>query len=192
LTRHAHARKRAFRRPLGDSSTVEQRTLTPSILVRIQVPQPNLIFRQFGALSRLGAGSGSGRFRKHVKGLAEGRHHFTVLPSAVRWHEVQQPAFFSRRLLRKQPLGVPGEVEKRDSFLQIDLSAFRRRSISRWQAILLLAPPVRPHLRDRRSFSCLGPLQRGASFSGIVNFWLLPAQITSWRLPPLATSQAIE
>jgi hypothetical protein len=27
---------------LGDSSTVEQRTLTPSILVRIQVPQPNL------------------------------------------------------------------------------------------------------------------------------------------------------
>ena len=44
LTRHAHARKRAFRRPLGDSSTVEQRTLTPSILVRIQVPQPNLSF----------------------------------------------------------------------------------------------------------------------------------------------------
>jgi hypothetical protein len=29
--------------PLGDSSTVEQRTLTPSILVRIQVPQPNKI-----------------------------------------------------------------------------------------------------------------------------------------------------
>src|SRR5271167_4080726 len=28
-------------RPLGDSSTVELRTLTPSILVRIQVPQPN-------------------------------------------------------------------------------------------------------------------------------------------------------
>ena len=26
--------------PVGDSSTVEQRTLTPSILVRIQVPQP--------------------------------------------------------------------------------------------------------------------------------------------------------
>ena len=26
---------------LGDSSTVELRTLTPSILVRIQVPQPN-------------------------------------------------------------------------------------------------------------------------------------------------------
>jgi len=32
--------KHAFRRPLGDSSTVELRTLTPSILVRIQVPQP--------------------------------------------------------------------------------------------------------------------------------------------------------
>ena len=31
----------AFRAcPLGDSSTVEQRTLTPLILVRIQVPQP--------------------------------------------------------------------------------------------------------------------------------------------------------
>ena len=36
------------------------------------------------------------------------------------------------------------------------------------------------------------PLQRGTSFSGIVNLWLLPARITSWRLPPLATSQAIE
>jgi hypothetical protein len=29
-------------RPLGDSSTVELRTLTPSILVRIQVPQPTI------------------------------------------------------------------------------------------------------------------------------------------------------
>src|SRR5271170_7781754 len=29
--------------PLGDSSTVELRTLTPSILVRIQVPQPRKI-----------------------------------------------------------------------------------------------------------------------------------------------------
>ena len=34
------ARNQLFRRPLGNSSTVEQRTLTPSILVRIQVPQP--------------------------------------------------------------------------------------------------------------------------------------------------------
>jgi hypothetical protein len=31
------------RKPLGDSSTVEQRTLTPLILVRIQVPQPNKV-----------------------------------------------------------------------------------------------------------------------------------------------------
>jgi len=50
----------------------------------------------------------------------------------------------------------------------------------------------RPRLRDRRSFSSLAPLQRGTSFSGIVNLWLLPARITSWRLPPLAISQAIE
>jgi hypothetical protein len=28
---------------LGNSLTVEQRTLTPSVLVRIQVPQPNKI-----------------------------------------------------------------------------------------------------------------------------------------------------
>jgi hypothetical protein len=36
------AKTRASKRALGDSSTVEQRTLTPSILVRIQVPQPNI------------------------------------------------------------------------------------------------------------------------------------------------------
>ena len=30
---------------LGDSSTVEQRTLTPSILVRIQVPQPGILLK---------------------------------------------------------------------------------------------------------------------------------------------------
>src|SRR3984957_3772980 len=48
LTRHARARRRAFRRPLGDSSTVEQRTLTPSILVRIQVPQPLDLIAYFG------------------------------------------------------------------------------------------------------------------------------------------------
>ena len=33
-------RRRPLPRPLGNSSTVELRTLTPSILVRIQVPQP--------------------------------------------------------------------------------------------------------------------------------------------------------
>jgi hypothetical protein len=36
----------AFHR-VGDSSTVEQRTLTPSILVRIQVPQPCTPYFQF-------------------------------------------------------------------------------------------------------------------------------------------------
>ncbi len=39
LSRQRPAAGRAFS-PLGDSSTVEQRTLTPLILVRIQVPQP--------------------------------------------------------------------------------------------------------------------------------------------------------
>src|ERR1700731_3449540 len=29
--------------PVGDSSTLEQRTLTPSILVRIQVPKPRIL-----------------------------------------------------------------------------------------------------------------------------------------------------
>jgi hypothetical protein len=49
----AHARMaktRASKRPLGDSSTVEQRTLTPSILVRIQVPQPNIFNALFARL----------------------------------------------------------------------------------------------------------------------------------------------
>ncbi len=40
--RFATAPRSAGQSPLGDSSTVEQRTLTPLILVRIQVPQPNL------------------------------------------------------------------------------------------------------------------------------------------------------
>ena len=34
--------------------------------------------------------------------------------------------------------------------------------------------------------------QRVTSASGIVNLWLLPARITSWRLPPLPISQVIE
>jgi hypothetical protein len=56
--------------------TRTRRTLTPLILVRIHVPQPNLIFRRFGRLVRLKAGGGGGGFRKYVKGLAEGRDHF--------------------------------------------------------------------------------------------------------------------
>ena len=36
------------------------------------------------------------------------------------------------------------------------------------------------------------PRQRGTSSSGIVNLWLLPARITSSRLPPFPISQAIE
>ena len=40
--------KAFFDEPVGGSSTVEQQTLTPSILVRIQVPQPctSLIWRR--------------------------------------------------------------------------------------------------------------------------------------------------
>ncbi len=40
LSKSPAVRARLARRRLGDSSTVEQRTLTPLILVRIQVPQP--------------------------------------------------------------------------------------------------------------------------------------------------------
>src|ERR1700732_2619249 len=52
----------AFHR-VGDSSTVETRTLTPSILVRIQVPQPNLTFSRFGRVPRPMAGCEGGGFR---------------------------------------------------------------------------------------------------------------------------------
>jgi hypothetical protein len=69
---------------LGDSSTVEQRTLTPSILVRIQVPQPNLAFCRFDALAHLSKRVGSRRFRKYVKGFAESGDHLAILPGAVR------------------------------------------------------------------------------------------------------------
>src|SRR5690606_4209095 len=48
--RHAGKWQPRHRRPfpaLGNSSTVEQRTLTPSILVRIQVPQPGSTAKWF-------------------------------------------------------------------------------------------------------------------------------------------------
>ena len=35
---------------MGNSLTVEQRTLTPSVLVRIQVPQPN-VFKDLAKIS---------------------------------------------------------------------------------------------------------------------------------------------
>jgi hypothetical protein len=38
----------------GDSSTVEQRTLTPLILVRIQVPQPGILLKTLRICSFLG------------------------------------------------------------------------------------------------------------------------------------------
>ena len=41
--RAGHRRRRRI--PVGDSSTVEQRTLTPLILVRIQVPQPTIVLK---------------------------------------------------------------------------------------------------------------------------------------------------
>jgi hypothetical protein len=59
-------------------------TLTPLVLVRIQVPQPNLSFRRFDALVRFNACRRGSRFRKHVKGLAESGNHLPILPSAVR------------------------------------------------------------------------------------------------------------
>jgi hypothetical protein len=43
----------AFHR-VGDSSTVEQRTLTPSILVRILVPQPGILLKSLRICSFLG------------------------------------------------------------------------------------------------------------------------------------------
>jgi hypothetical protein len=42
----------AFHR-VGDSSTVEQRTLIPSILVRIQVPQPGILLNSLRICSFL-------------------------------------------------------------------------------------------------------------------------------------------
>ena len=68
---------------VGDSLMVEQRTLTPLVLVRIQVPQPNLTFRRFNPLACPQA-SGSGRgFHKHVKGLAKGGDHFAIFSNLL-------------------------------------------------------------------------------------------------------------
>src|SRR5262245_44645467 len=56
---------------VGNGVTVAQQTLTLFVLVRIQVPQPNLTFRRFCALARSDIGNGSRDFRKHFKWLAE-------------------------------------------------------------------------------------------------------------------------
>lgn len=70
---------------LGNSSTVERRTLTPLILVRIQVPQPNPIFRRNDALRRSNRDGRGNGFRKDIKGLPEGGGEFPIVPSAVRY-----------------------------------------------------------------------------------------------------------
>jgi hypothetical protein len=66
---------------LGNSLTAEQRTLTPSVLVRIQVPQPNLAFRRRGAFACFRASSDSGRFRQKIKGLND-----SGIARAGHWH----------------------------------------------------------------------------------------------------------
>jgi hypothetical protein len=60
-----------------------ERTLTPPVLVRIQVPQPNLSFRGFARLTRRIARRAHGRFCQQIKGLAQGSDHLAVLPGAV-------------------------------------------------------------------------------------------------------------
>ena len=69
---------------LGNRLTVDPRTLTPLVLVRIQVPQPNLIFYRFGLLAGLDTAGGGCGFRKQIKRLAESGDHVAILPSAVR------------------------------------------------------------------------------------------------------------
>jgi hypothetical protein len=59
-------------------------TLTPSILVRIQVPQPNLSFRRVDPIALSDVRSGGHGFRKHVKRLTERENDFAILPRAVR------------------------------------------------------------------------------------------------------------
>jgi hypothetical protein len=49
--------------PVGDSSTVEPRTLTPLILVRIQVPQPRTFQISPGISGFRGSGNSSRKFR---------------------------------------------------------------------------------------------------------------------------------
>jgi len=89
-------------------------------------------------------------FRKYVKGLAEGRDHFAFLPAAVRSHEVQQAAFFARFLLRKQPLGVPGKVEKRDTLVLVGFVGVLVPFNLAQAAVLLLVPLVRHFLEEGR------------------------------------------
>ena len=83
------------------------------------------------------------------------------------------------------------------------VETFHRRPHGRFRRSVLLAPGlgIPPMTLDPKGFASSGvpisgiaghALQRGTSSSGIVNLWLLPARITSLRLPPLATSQAIE
>jgi hypothetical protein len=60
-----------------------------------------------GLLARPDAGSGGYRFRKHVKGLAEGRDHFAFFQ--VQFDSTKfSKRFFARFLFHEQPLGVAG------------------------------------------------------------------------------------
>jgi hypothetical protein len=64
---------------------------------------------------------GSGRLRKQIKWLAEGRGQLTVLPSAVRNNEIEEPPFFSGLLLFEQAPGVSCQFENADAFFEVGL-----------------------------------------------------------------------
>jgi hypothetical protein len=91
-------------RPLGDSLTVELSALDRAVLVRIQVPQPNLLFEELPLLLALERASMA--VCQEIKGLAEGGDHFTILPRAVRKYEVEQAALFAGGLALQQRLRI--------------------------------------------------------------------------------------
>src|SRR5262249_39020249 len=60
------------------------RTFNARSVVRIPEGEPNLSLCRFCGLIGRRAARGCGSFCQEMKGLAEGRDNFTVLPSAVR------------------------------------------------------------------------------------------------------------
>ena len=58
-------------RVVGDSLTVELSALDRAVLVRIQVPQPNLAFRRNAAVTRVLVDGKNGCFLEVVNGLPE-------------------------------------------------------------------------------------------------------------------------
>jgi hypothetical protein len=82
-----------------------------------------------------------GRFGKQIKWLPVGGRELSVLPGAVRNHEIQQAPLFPCRPFLEEHMGASGEFEELDSVLEVALVGVLM-FLDRLEEPALLSPPL--------------------------------------------------